>query len=69
MKSLSGSLVLLDMHTATPIVLWNGVTVLGVRRVHVNSGKPHVCVSVKGTQIDVYAAMRDAGIEVKELKR
>lgn len=69
MKSISGSLVLLDIHTATPTVMWNGNAVLGVRRVHVNSGKRHVCISVKGTQTDLYASMRQSGVGVKELKR
>ena len=69
LKSLSGSLLMLDMHTPTPRIVWNGAEVLGVRRVYLRSNLRPLRISVHGHQPDAYASMRLAGITVTELKR
>jgi hypothetical protein len=69
LKSVGGSLVMLDLHTAQPRVMWNGTELLGIRRVYLRGDLHRVRITLKGTQQELYTSMRDAGIVIQERKK
>jgi hypothetical protein len=69
MQAAQGNLTILNAHTSTPRVFWNGNEILGVVRIRVLSDEDdhRVKITVSGGQVDLYADMRNAGVLVKEV--
>lgn len=69
MQIAHGSLTILNAHTLTPEVYWNGAQVAGVKRIHIHSDEDEsrVKLVVSGIQDQVYAEMIVAGINVKKV--
>lgn len=61
-----GSLVLINAHTATPSVFWNGVVVSGITHIRIDWENDEQRVKLKVSAIDaVHDELRAAGITVK----
>ena len=60
---------MLNLHTSSPEVFWNGVKVEGVKRVHVHNDEDdhRVKLVVSGTQDQLYAEMIVGGIHVRKV--
>ena len=69
MQVANGQLTILNPHTATPQVFWNGTLVPGVRVVSVNNDADHNYnkVSLAVSEDPVIAEMQAAGIAVKRV--
>ncbi len=69
MQVTQGSLTIVNIHTATPVVLWNGIKLENLRRIKIKYGENDgpVKIVVAGTQDQIYAEMMIAGIQVKKV--
>lgn len=70
MNTSQGSLTIINAHTTTPQVFWNGVVLDGIKDIHVenNKGKSKVVISIRGIQTDTYTDMKSSGIVIKRLQ-
>lgn len=68
MQTAQGSLTIINPHTLTPEVYWNGRLVSGVKRIHVHSDEDEsrVKLVVNGNDDETYAQMIVAGVHVKK---
>jgi hypothetical protein len=69
MQTAQGNLTILNAHTATPSVYWNGHLLSGLQRVHVQCDEDggSVKIVVNGTEDAIYDDMQYAGIKVKKV--
>lgn len=69
MQTSQGSLTIVNAHTETPNIFWNGIKIDGVIRLHVhNDEEDHrVKLVVSGNQDLIYAEMAEVGIAIKKV--
>lgn len=71
MNTAQGSLTLINVHTPTPTVYWNGKEVVGITRVHVHNDEDENRVKLVVTDYAdemICAEMVLAGINVRKAK-
>lgn len=73
-QSSTGSLTILDAHTSTPKIYWNGVQVLGVVKLRVfdstkddESGEVRLRITKGANEASLLDALRAGGVTVKEV--
>lgn len=74
MQSSQGALVMLDVHTSTPKVFWNGTPLIGVKKIRVfdnalddESGEVRIRLLKDLNEIEIIEQMKTSGISVKEV--
>lgn len=71
MQAVQGSLTILNAHTNTPSVYWNGKEVVGVSRIHIQCDEDESRVKLVVTDyanLDLCDEMALAGINVRKAK-
>jgi hypothetical protein len=65
MQTTTGSLTLLNAHTDTPQVFWNGIKIEGVKAINIANETAAKRVSLTLAEDPVLAEMQAAGIIIK----